>query len=349
MSKGLCIGIDVSKHRLDVATYPITESKDFANDTHGIAELLSWMRGLEPSLVMLEASGGYERVPASSLAAEQIPTRVINPRQVRDYARSRNILAKTDAIDAEIIAAFASVTEAEARPVPDQQAQQLKALVTRRGQLVDMITAEKNRLATAPKCVIESMKRNIECLQAELKRIVNDIDATIEANPEFQAKSKIMQTMPGIGKTTAAALLAELPELGTLGAKQIAALAGLAPYNCDSGKQKGERHIWGGRASVREAMYMGTMAATRYNPDIKEFYKRLSTPKDETNGCATNNSTKSKNNNKNNNKNNTKTSSKKDDNKPFRVKLIACMHKMLVLLNAMLRDNTQWRPAAQIA
>lgn len=323
MSQGLCVGIDVSKDTLDVATYPITEHCQFANDAQGISELLEFVAELQPRLVLLEASGGYERDAACTLHTNQVPTCVVNPRQVRDYAKSKNILAKTDAIDAAIIAEFGSVTNVQPRPVTHGDALKLKALVTRRAQLVDMITAEKNRLGTAHDAVIQGIRDHIEWLQTELKDLEKQIEQTIKDDPELSQKHQLIQTMPGVGKVTSAVLLAELPELGTVGHKQIAALAGVAPFNCDSGKHKGERHIWGGRQAVRDAMYMGTMAAIRHNPDIRDFFERLSTPK------------KDKNNNSN--------------DKAYRVKLIACMHKMLKHLNAMLRDNAAWRPKAKAA
>ena len=323
MSEGLCIGIDVSKDRLDVATYPTTENCQFANDPHGIAELLKFVTGMQPRLVLLEASGSYERAASCTLHTNQVPTCVVNPRQVRDYAKSKNILAKTDAIDAAVIAEFGNRTDVQPRPVTHGEALKLKALVTRRTQLVEMITVEKNRLGTAHDSMVQGIRKHILWMQTEVKDIEKQMEQTIEADPQLQQKHQLMQTMPGIGKVTSAVLLAELPELGTIGHRQIAALAGVAPFNCDSGKQRGERHIWGGREAIRNAMYMGTMAAIRYNPDIKDFFERLSTPKDD--------------------------NAKDNAEKPYRVKHIACMHKILTHLNAMLAANTPWRPNTKTA
>lgn len=327
MSKGLCVGIDVSKDRLDVATNPITKTCQFANDQTGIIQLLEFLGDMQPRLVLLEASGSYERAVACTLQSDQVPVCVINPRQVRDYAKSKNILAKTDAIDAAVIAEFGNVTNVQPRPVPAGEALKLKALVTRRTQLVDMITAEKNRLGTALEDVAQSIRDHIKWMQKELKQIEKRMEQTIQADPELSERHRIAQTMPGIGKVTSAVLLAEMPELGTADHKQIAALAGVAPFNCDSGKYQGERHIWGGRTIIRNSMYMGTMAAIRHNPIIREFFERLSAPKNDTD----------------------KDNMKKTADKPYRVKLIACMRKMLTHLNAMLRDGRSWRPEPQNA
>jgi len=311
MATPLYVGIDVSKHRLDVATEPAGEGRSFTNDQGGIDQLLDWVAKLAPTLVVLEATGGYQMPLASALGAAGQPTAVVNPRQVRDYAKARGILAKTDAIDAAVLAGFAAAMQTQARPVPDREAQRLKALVARRRDLVAMIGAEKNRLDTALPVVARQITKHIKWLQKQLQALEDDIDHTIRTSPVWREKDDLLQSMPGIGPVTSFVLIAELSELGTLSHKQIAALVGVAPFNCDSGRQRGQRTCWGGRAEVRKALYMSALSATRHNPVIIAFYQHLIA-----------------------------------QGKPFRVALIACMHKLLTHLNAMLRDNAAWQPAA---
>jgi len=311
MSKKLYVGVDVSKDHLDVATEPNAESCRFTNDPTGIDRLIDWLDQRQPTLVVLEATGGYEIPLATALHIAQMPALVANPRQVREFARASGILAKTDRIDAAVLARFGPGTDAQARPVPDEQARQLKALVARRRDLVEMIGAENNRLKQAPPVVAKQIQWHITWLKQQLDKLDDDISNEIRRSPVWREKDDLLQSMPGIGPVSSFALIAELPELGNVSDKAIAALVGVAPYNCDSGQFRGQRRCWGGRADLRRTLYMSTLSATRHNPVIREFYKRLI-----------------------------------DSGKPFKVALIACMNKMLSHLNAMLRNNTPWQPSA---
>lgn len=310
MSKKLYVGVDISKDHLDVATEPDGESCRFANDPAGIDRLINWLDQRQPTLVVLEATGGYEMPLAAALHIAQLPTLVANPRQVRDFARGSGILAKTDRVDALVLAKFGPGTNAQARPVPDEEARQLKALVARRRDLVGMIGAESRRFKQAAPVVAEQIKLHIAWLKQQLDELDDDISGAIHRSPVWREKDNLLQSMPGIGPVSSCVLIAELPELGHISDKAIAALVGAAPYNCDSGQFRGQRRCWGGRANVRRTLYMSTLAATRHNPTICEFYNRLI-----------------------------------DNGKPFKVAIIACMNKMLSHLNAMLRDNTPWQPS----
>ncbi|MNT00024.1 Transposase [compost metagenome] len=304
---GIVVGIDVSKARLDVALRPSGETWSVSNDEPGIASLVERLAPLEVSLVILEATGGQQDAAAAALAAAQLPLAVVNPRQVRDFAKAMGKLAKTDVIDASVLAHFGQAIRPEPRALPDEAASELAATLARRRQLVEMLVMEKNRLCVASKKQRPSLEAHIRYLNLELKDLDKDIHGTLRSSPVWRAKDDLLRAVPGIGPTTSATLLAELPELGTLNRKQIAALVGIAPFNRDSGTLRGKRVVWGGRASVRTVLYMATLSAIRCNAVVKEFYERL---------CKA--------------------------GKPKKVALIACARKLLVILNAMLRDNQPW-------
>jgi transposase len=302
------VGIDVSKDRLDVATHPEPSSWSVTNDEAGIEDLVQRLLPLQPVRVVLEATGGYEIPAVAALAAAKLPVAVVNPRQARDFARAAGLLAKTDRIDAMALARFADAMKPEIRPIPDAQAQELGALIARRRQVIQMLTAEKNRRQQAPKRLHKEIDRHIAWLEEALRRLDGELQKMIRNSPVWREKDDLLQSVAGIGPKTSAILIAELPELGRLNRQEIAKLAGLAPMNRDSGRFRGERHIQGGRAMVRSALYMATFAAIRWNPVITAFYKRL-----------------------------------RDDGKEFKVAVTACMRKLLVRLNAMLRDRVPWR------
>ncbi len=305
------VGIDVSKDRLDVALLPAGESLAVGRDGAGLEELAAKLRRAAPALVVLEATGGYEQVVSASLAAAGLPVCVVNPRQIRDFARATGKLAKTDRLDALAIARFAQAVRPEPRPLPDAQAQALGELVGRRRQVVEMIGMESNRARQARgKTVKRSIARVSAALQAQLTAIEAELDETIRGTPIWREREELLKSVPGIGDATARVLLAELPELGQLDRHQVAALAGLAPFNRDSGTWRGERHIQGGRASLRAALYMPTLVATRHNPVLRGMYRRL---------C--------------------------DAGKKPKVAIVACMRKLLVILNAIIRDQRPWQHA----
>jgi transposase len=307
------VGIDVSKTQLDVALRPSGAMKSVPNDDHGIKTLVEWLGVVTPALIVLEATGGIERSVVRALVAAELPVTVANPRQVRDFAKATGQLAKTDALDAQILARFAEAVRPELRPLPDDLTSALRALIVRRRQLIEMLTAEKNRLSRAPRHVQKRIEAHIRWLQAELERVEADLDHTIRHSPIWREQEELLKSVPGIGPVVST-VLAELPELGRLNRKQIAALVGVAPLNWDSGLLRGRRAIWGGRAHVRTALYMAALAASRRNPVIQDFYRRLRAA-----GKAPN------------------------------VALVACMRKLLVILNAMLRHRLPWRPVvAQI-
>jgi transposase len=266
------------------------------------------LRALSPTLIVLEATGGVEVSLTSALAAAGLPVVVVNPRHVRDFARATGQLAKTDALDAQILAQFAEVMRPERRPLPDAQTQALAALVTRRRQLIEMLTAEKNRLSMAPPPVRKSLRAHITWLERELAHTDTDLAQTIRQSPVWREKDELLQSVPGVGPVLTSTLLANLPELGTLTSKQIAALVGVAPLNRDSGTLRGKRTVWGGRAQVRAVLYMSAIVAARFNPVIRAFYQRLQTA-----------------------------------GKAKKVALTACMRKLLTILNAMLKHRTPWR------
>ena len=302
------IGLDVAKAQLDIAIRPSGERWAVPHDAGDIMTLVERLQALHPALIVLEATGGWERAVTSALATAGLPVVVVNPRQVRDLARATGQLAKTDALDARALAHFADVIRPTPRPLPDAQTQEWRALLGRRQQLVVMRTAEQNRLTGPSTRLITDIEAHITWLNASLATLDNDLEILLRASPVWRANDDLLQSAPGIGPVCARTLLLELPELGTLNRQQIAALVGVAPLNCDSGTLRGRRTIWGGRAHVRTVLYMGTLVATRYNPRIKAFYQRLLAA-----------------------------------GKLKKVALTACMHKFLTILNAMLKHRTPWQ------
>jgi len=308
MSTEHFVGIDVSKDKLDVAVYPSNQVFQVDNDPNKLDELLQTLQDLQPLLIVFESTGGYELLAATTLYAAGLPAVIVNARQIRDFAKSVGKLAKTDTIDAQVIAHFACAVRPEVRPFKDKSTQELSALVTRRRQIVDMIVAESNRLTLATKQNQKDIKAHIRWLKKRLLQIDNNIKGQVHKSPVFHKKDKILQSTPGVGPTTAVSLICGLPELGTLNRKKIAALIGLAPLNRDSGRFRGRRMIWGGRAHVRAVLYMSTLSAIQFNPIIRQFYKRL-----------------------------------REAGKCNKVAMTACMRKLLTILNAMMRDQRCWR------
>lgn len=308
MMEQVCIGIDVSKAHLDWAQWPTGSSGRQANDDQGVAELVAHCQGLKVERVVLEATGGYEVGCATALLAAGLPVVVVNPRQVRDFARAVGLLAKTDALDAVVLARFAHVIQPELRALPDEQAQALEALIARRRQLVGMQTMEKNRLLQALPSLRGGIRDHIDWLRRQIADTTDGLRQALEHSPAWQVRCNLLKTAPGIGDITAMTLIAELPELGALNRKQIAALVGVAPLNRDSGTLKGRRAVWGGRASVRSALYMAALTAVRPgNGALALFHQRLLAA-----------------------------------GKPFKVSLTAVMRKLLTCLNAMVRDHKPW-------
>ena len=304
------VGVDVSKERLDVAVRPSGEHNSFTNDEAGIAQMTDCLGRLSPEMILFEATGGWQMNAVNALAARRLPVVIINPRQVRDFAKATGQLAKTDTIDAGILAHFAEAVRPEIRELKPLEARKLEALNTRRRQIVEMLTAERNRLITAPEWTRGDIEEHIAILKKRLAAINKDIDKLIRQSPLWREKDKILKSFPGVGPVTASTMLSDLPELGTLNPKAIAALVGVAPLNCDSGNYQGRRKIWGGRACVRSLLYMCAKTAVRCNPVIRGFYERLI-------GAG----------------------------KLRKVALTACMHKMLIILNAMIRDQACWKTA----
>ena len=302
------VGIDVAKATLDVAVRPSGEHWSTPNDDVGIQSLVQRLTPLAPALLVCEATGGFESAAVAALAAASLPVVVANPRQVRDFARATGQLAKTDILDAQVLALFAERVRPEPRPLPDAAAQALDALLTRRRQLLEMLTAEKNRLGCAVGPIRRGIAQHIAWLKRRLADVDHDLEQTIHATPLWRAKDDLLRTVPGVGPVTSRTLLGELPELGRLTHKQIAALVGVAPRARDSGTLRGKRMVWGGRAPVRAVLYMSALVATRYNPVIRAFYQRL-----------------------------------RAAGKPAKVALVACTRKLLTILNAMVRTNTAWR------
>jgi transposase len=302
------VGIDVAKADLAVAVRPQTEAWLVPNDDKGIQDLVARLRTVAPTLLVLEATGGYERPLVAALAAAGFPLVVANPRQVRDFARATGQLAKTDSIDASILALFAERVRPEPRPLSDDATQALDALLTRRRQLLEMLVAERNRLTHARPAIRRDIAQHVRWLERRLHDVDTDLDQAIQTSPVWRAKENLLRSAPGVGPVLSRTLIGDLPELGTLNRKQIAALVGVAPLARDSGTLKGKRLVWGGRAPVRAVLYMAALVATRRNPIIRRFYQRL---------LAT--------------------------GKPKKLALTACMRKLLTILNAMMRTQTTWR------
>jgi transposase len=300
------VGIDVSQEYVDVAVSGNRSVLRVATDEGALETLGRQLLELEPKLILMEASGGFERLPLKVLQAAGLPVAIVNPRQVRDFARSLGYLAKTDAIDARVLAQFAAVLNPQPARLSEEAAEQLRALELRRRQLIEMIVAERNRLRTAPRTA-GRIEEHLRWLEDEVKAIERELEELVESDPEMQARAVILRSVPGIGPVLSFILLSGLPELGRLNRKEIAALVGVAPFNWDSGKLRGKRAVWGGRAHIRSALYMAALVASRCNPVIRALYERL---------CAA--------------------------GKPKKVALVAAMRKLLITLNSMLRTQTKW-------
>ena len=303
------VGLDIAKAHVDICVQPAGERWRVDRDDAGLAALGARLRTYAPHLVVLEATGGYETAVVTALALAAVPVVVVNPRQVRDFARALGRLAKTDTIDAAVLALFAERVRPAIRPLPDEAQQELVALITRRRQLLEMLTAERNRLATARSAVRAGLRQHIRWLERRIADTDHDLTTTVQRSPLWRAQENLLRSAPGVGRVTSISLAALLPELGTLSRREIASLVGIAPLNRDSGQQRGRRTIWGGRASVRAPLYMATLVATRCNPVIKAFYQRL-----------------------------------RGAGKPPRVALVAAMRKLLTILNAMVKQQKPWHP-----
>jgi transposase len=308
MSKShVFVGIDVAQATLEVAVRPTGEAWQVANDEIAFGDLVERVRQLKPSLIVLEATGGIHLPVVAALAAAKLPVVAVNPRQARDFAKATGKLAKTDRIDAQVLAHFAEAVRPEVRPLPDAATQELAILVARRRQLMEMRVAEQNRSRSTPARIRAQIREHVEWLNRQIGELDREIGQRLRYSPAWRERDDLYRSAPGVGPVLSATLLADLPELGNVPNKQIAALVGLAPFNQDSGKKRGQRVIWGGRASVRAALYMATLVATRRNPVIQAFYQRLLAM-----------------------------------HKPKKVALTACMHKLLTILNAMARRQTPW-------
>ena len=314
MRAGVFIGIDVAQATLEVAVRPTGKQWRVANDAAAIEELVPQLRALHPQLIVLEATGGLELPLLAALGSARLPVVAVNHRQVRDFAKALGQLAKTDVLDAQVLAHFAEAVRPAVRPLPDAATQALAALVTRRRQLVEMLVAEENRRRSAPVAIRADIQAHIVWLRKRLTDLDQELGQVLRSSPLWREREDVLRSVPGIGPTVTATLLAELPELGALGRKQIAALVGVAPLNRDSGTLRGKRTVWGGRATVRAALYMATLVATRRNPVIRALYARLLAA-----------------------------------GKLKKVALTACMRKLLVILNALLKHRTRWAPSSSVA
>jgi transposase len=307
--KEIFIGIDISKTQMDVAVWDNEETWEFENEAEGWQEMVEIAKELKPSLIVVEASGGIEQRVVAELYLEELPIAIVNPTRVRNFARSTGQLAKTDKLDARLIAHFAQAVRPKVRPLRTAEQEHLNALVTRRRQVVQILTAEKNRRSTTHNTLSKRLQQHIEWLNAELEGLDEEIEQYIQESPSWRKNAALLRSVPGVGPVTASTLLAALPELGTRNRQQIAALVGVAPLNKDSGKMRGKRRVFGGRAPVRRALYMATLVATRVNPVIRSFYEHLLA-----------------------------------QGKEKKVALTACMRKLLVILNSMIRNQQTWSP-----
>jgi transposase len=305
------IGIDVAKAELVVAVHPSDAQWTVANDERGVRTLVDRLRETPPTLIVLEATGGYELLAVAALAAAELPVVVVNPRQVRDFARATGQLAKTDRLDADILARFAEKVRPAVRPIPNAEAQELDAMLTRRRQLLEMLGAERNRLGQVfgkgKRAVKKSLKTHIAFLERELRIADSDLNDAVRGSPVWREQDDLMQSVPGVGRVLSHTLLADLPELGRLSRREIAKLAGVAPLSRDSGTFRGRRFVQGGRGPLRGVLYMGALVAARYNPVIRAFYLRLVAA-----------------------------------GKPKKLALVACMRKLLTILNVMVRTGSRW-------
>lgn len=310
MAPSCVVGLDVAQAAIDVAVRPAGPPPwRVPYDEGGVAALVATLTALQPTLVVMEATGGLEGALASALGLADLPVVIVNPRQVRDFAKATGVLAKTDRLDAQVLAHFGEAVRPVPRTLPDDARADLTALLARRRQLVEMRTAELHRLGRARPMLHASLQAHIAWLDTQLRDTDRDLQQRIEASPLWRTQDQLLRSVPGIGPATARMLLGALPELGALSARQISKLVGVAPLNTDSGQRVGPRQIWGGRAPVRTALYMATVVATRYNPVIRVYYQRL-----------------------------------RAAGKPAKVARIAAMHKLLIILNAMLRHQQPWQP-----
>ena len=306
------VGIDVAKAQVDVAVRPTGQTWTITYDDAGVQELVSQLKTLEPALVLLEATGGLELPMVVALATAALPVVVVNPRQVRDFAKATGTLAKTDTLDAAVLAHFADAIRPDVRPLRDAETQVLASLVARRHQVVAMLVSEKNRLRRAISAVRPRVEAHIAWLEQELEDLDQGLRQTLRQSPLWREKDDLLRTVPGVGEQLSLTLLVYLPELGTLDRRQVAALVGVAPFNRDSGTLRGKRTVWGGRARLRAVLYMGALVASQYNPVIRDFYRRLLAV-----------------------------------GKPKKLALTACMRKLLVILNSMLKHRSPWRDLTQ--
>ena len=310
------VGIDVSKRALDVCILREDDRQEggdsfvVSNDQEGVQEMLSRLEGASVELAVMEATGRYERLAATMLAASSISVAIVNPRQARDFAKAIGQLAKTDKIDAFVLARFARAVEPRVSVIPEEEAVALQGILARRRQLIEMLVSSEahNRLKMASKPLAKRIRAHVQWLEKEIERIDGDLDRAIEENAAFKANEALLRSVPGVGRVLSRTLLAELPELGEITHRRLCALVGVAPFNRDSGQRSGKREAWGGRAPVRAVLYMSALVATRHNPAIKEFYERLLST-----------------------------------GKPKKVALVACMRKLLTILNALMRDRANWR------
>ena len=308
-SDGPWVGIDISKKSLDVYIRPSGEHLGFGHIEQDISQLVEHLESLHPALVVMEATGGLETLLAVTLTQAGCRVAIVNPRQVRDFAKATGRLAKTDRLDAEVIAHYAEAIRPEVRSLPDETTRHLGELVTRRHQVVEMITAEKNRLGAMHGPMRQNIETHLAWLQDRLAELDEQVQQTLRQSPVWQDQVNLLKSVPGVGNGLSSLLLVELPELGQLTHKQISSLVGVAPMNRDSGKWHGQRSIWGGRARIRAVLYMCAVAAVRCNPIIRAFYERL-----------------------------------REKGKQAKVALTACMHKLLIILNAMVKTGTVWQP-----
>lgn len=302
------VGIDVSKSRLDIAVRPDNKKLSVANNEADISRLVETFREFSPRIIVIEATGGMEIPLAAALSEAHLPIVVVNPRQVRSFAKAVGRMAKTDSIDAEVLAHFGEAVQPEVRLLKDGDTQMLTALVTRRRQVIEMLTAEKNRLGISPKVVHKDIQKHIDWLQKRLEDIDSNLDSAIRNSPVWRERDDLLRSVPGVGQVLSVSLITGLPELGTLSRRQIAALVGVAPLNRDSGLFRGKRAVWGGRSQLRSVLYMAALSASRVNPAISTFYRRLI-----------------------------------EAGKKPKVALTACMRKLLTILNAMMKNRVQWQ------
>lgn len=302
------VGIDVSKLQLDIAVRPDNKRWSVANAAADIAKVIEALNELSPQVIVVEATGGMEMPLVAALSQGCLPVVVVNPRQVRDFAKAIGRMAKTDRIDAEILAHFGEAVKPDVRLLKDEDTQMLTALVTRRRQVIEMLTAEKNRLGISPKVIHKDIQKHIEWLQRRLEEIDRHLDSAIRKSPVWREKDDLLRSVPGVGQVLSASLITGLPELGSLSRRKIAALVGIAPLNCDSGLFRGKRTVWGGRSHIRAVLYMATLSASRFNPTISRFYRRLI-----------------------------------EAGKKPKVALTACMRKLIGILNSIVKNRIPWQ------